>query len=71
MKTMNMPDRFGTGSALIEFLAGHLGAPECWPDKSQVTATVICCRGTKHNTPDEDRVAIPQQYMLAPIDAGT
>ena len=54
MKTMNMPDRFGTGSALVEFLAGRLGAPECWPDDGKVKATVIRGRGMKHGTPCEE-----------------
>jgi hypothetical protein len=32
MNSTNMPDYFSAGSALREFLAGRLGAPECWPD---------------------------------------
>jgi hypothetical protein len=47
MKTMNMPDHFGTNSALVEFLAGRLGAPECWPDDCKVKATVT--RGAELN----------------------
>jgi len=50
MKTMNMPDHFGTGSALVEFLAGRMGAPECWPDDCKVKATVTRGRRTKHGT---------------------
>ncbi len=51
MKTMNMPDHFGTGSALVEFLAGRLGTPECWPDDCKVKATVIRGHLIKDGTP--------------------
>jgi hypothetical protein len=40
MRTMNMAEHFRTGSALLEFLAGRLGAPDCWPNDCKVQATV-------------------------------
>jgi hypothetical protein len=50
MKTINIPDHFRTGSALIEFLAGRLGTPECWTNDCKAKATVSHVRGTQHVT---------------------
>ena len=50
MKTMNTPKHFGTGSTLAEFLAGRLGAPECWPNDFKVKTNVIRARRTKQVT---------------------
>jgi len=32
--TPNSSSHFSCGSALLEFLAGKLGAPGCWPDET-------------------------------------
>ncbi len=53
MKIINMSDHFRTGSALLEFLAGRLGAPECWPNECRVKSTIIRASRTKHITPSE------------------
>jgi hypothetical protein len=50
MKTMNMPDAAQAGSALVEFLAGRLGAPECWPNDNIIQPAVNRVR--KHLTCD-------------------
>ena len=50
MKTTNMSDHLRTGSALVEFLADRLGAPDCWPDDCNVKPTVI--RGPSNQTGD-------------------
>jgi len=50
MKTMNMAEHFRTGSALFEFLAGRLGAPECWINDCKAKATVSRVRRTQHVT---------------------
>jgi ribosomal subunit interface protein len=47
MKTINMPHHFGTGSALVEFLAGRLGAPECWPDDYKVKAALATAQSNR------------------------
>jgi hypothetical protein len=41
MKTMNTRNHFRAGSALAEFLAGRLGAPDCWPNDCKIEPTLI------------------------------
>jgi len=50
MKTMNISDHFRAGSALLEFLADRLGAPNCWPNDCKVKTTVFRMRKAKHVT---------------------
>lgn len=50
MKTMNMAEHFRTGSALLEFLGGRLGAPACWANDFKPKATVSRVRRTQHVT---------------------
>jgi len=47
MKETNVPNHFEAGTALAEFLAGRLGAPECWPNDCKVKPTVIRIRRSK------------------------
>jgi len=47
-----MSDRFRADSALVQFLQGRLGAPECWPDGGTVKPAVIRNRQAKHLTSD-------------------
>jgi hypothetical protein len=49
---MNMSDYFRAGSALREFLAGRLGAPECWPNDYKGQPAVTRLPRTKHLTSD-------------------
>lgn len=50
MSAKNMPDHFRAGSALAEFMAGRLGAPDCWPNDCKIAAAVIRVRPTKQVT---------------------
>jgi hypothetical protein len=34
---MTESSHFTAGSALLEFLAGRLGAPGCWPEEARAT----------------------------------
>jgi hypothetical protein len=52
MKIKNVRNRFRAGSALVDFLAGRLGAPECWPDEIESTPTVDRVRQSKYLTCD-------------------
>lgn len=58
MKLMSMPDRLQSGSALAEFLAGRLGAPECWPDPHEQPPNFIRGRETDQTLlSDQNRLA--------------
>jgi hypothetical protein len=52
MKIKNIRNRFQAGSALVDFLAGRLGAPECWADEFESRPTVDRVRQSKHLTCD-------------------
>ncbi len=54
MKTIKMSDHLQAGSALAEFLAGRLGAPECWPANCEVKPTVIAAARRKLQTAAEN-----------------
>jgi hypothetical protein len=70
MKTMKITEHFQTGSALLEFLAGRLGAPECWPSDRQANATIDGVRRTQHVT--RSRLAASYQPKhLHSVNAGT
>jgi hypothetical protein len=56
MKPIKMSDHLQAGSALAEFLAGRLGAPECWPADCKVTPTVIAAARRKQQTAAKNRV---------------
>lgn len=69
MKTMNVSDHFRTGSALAEFLAGRLGAPEWWPNDCKVKPTVIRVRRTKRVTRSEPTASRPAHEQTSRVDA--
>jgi hypothetical protein len=50
MKTINIPDHFRNSSTLFEFLAGELGAPDCWTNDCKAKATFSRGRRNQHVT---------------------
>jgi hypothetical protein len=52
MKTKRVSNGFRSGSALVDFLAGRLGAPECWPNDCETTPNVYRVRRSEHLTCD-------------------
>ena len=56
METTNMSDHFRIDSALVEFLTGRLGAPDCWPDHWNVKPPVIRARRTEQVTAVRARI---------------
>jgi hypothetical protein len=61
MKAIKLFDHFQTRSALAEFLAGRLGAPECWPSDCKVKPSLIHLRRSKEMTLSSHWLAVSRQ----------
>jgi hypothetical protein len=71
MKTLNMPKYFRPDSALLEFLEGRLGAPDCWPNDREAKASANRVLGPNVTRVSPGRIATAHQSTPPRlVDAG-